>query len=297
MRKPDQASGYEKEVTENCERILVTLLRGLGPWKDSIYLVGGLTPRYLIKDKPPGIPPHAGSLDVDIVVELQVLTDTQAYYSLAENFQKLGFENAKNADGKKISWRWQTKIENGSIIVFELLTDDSELGGGKVQPLPIKGDISALNIPHSSMVFDHYEVGEIRAELLGNEGIAVETVRYADIVCFTCLKSYALYERHERKDAYDIVYCLENYEGGWKAVVRAFRTALEGEYKEVIESVLSILEKRFADDGITEGYKKDGPVAVAKFELSEKVELERRRILRQREVANLIAHLLREIKA
>ena len=95
MNKPNQASGYEKEVTENCERVLVTLLRGLGPWRDSIYLVVGLTPRYLIKDKPPRIPPHAGSFDVDIVVDLQVLANTQAYHSLEENFRKLGFEHVK----------------------------------------------------------------------------------------------------------------------------------------------------------------------------------------------------------
>ena len=53
MNKPRNADGYKNEVTENCERVLVTLLRGLGPWKDSIYLIGGLTPRYLIKAKPP----------------------------------------------------------------------------------------------------------------------------------------------------------------------------------------------------------------------------------------------------
>ena len=26
----------------------MTLLRGLGPWKESVFLVGGLTPRYLV---------------------------------------------------------------------------------------------------------------------------------------------------------------------------------------------------------------------------------------------------------
>ena len=52
MGKPEAASGYDKEVTENCERLLVTLLRNLGPWKKSIYLVGGLTPRYLIPKVP-----------------------------------------------------------------------------------------------------------------------------------------------------------------------------------------------------------------------------------------------------
>ena len=38
MAKPDHASGYDAEVTKNCERVLVTLLRGLGPWKNSVCL-------------------------------------------------------------------------------------------------------------------------------------------------------------------------------------------------------------------------------------------------------------------
>jgi len=62
MAKPTHAGGYDKEVTENCERVLVTLLRGLGPWKESVYLVGGLTPRYLV---PKGKKQHAGTGDVD----------------------------------------------------------------------------------------------------------------------------------------------------------------------------------------------------------------------------------------
>ena len=33
MNNSGQATDYENEVTENCERVLVTLLRGLGPWK------------------------------------------------------------------------------------------------------------------------------------------------------------------------------------------------------------------------------------------------------------------------
>ena len=60
----------------DCERVLVTLLRGLGPWKDSVFLVGGLTPRYLVPARPPAVPAHAGTLDVDVVIALQILTDT-----------------------------------------------------------------------------------------------------------------------------------------------------------------------------------------------------------------------------
>lgn len=41
MAKPATLDGYTDQYTVDCERVLVTLLRGLGPWKDSVYLVGG----------------------------------------------------------------------------------------------------------------------------------------------------------------------------------------------------------------------------------------------------------------
>ena len=88
-----------------------------------------------------------------------------------------------------------------------------ELGGGKVQALPTEKTISALNIPHASMVFDLHEVREIQAELLGSNGVAIEKVRYANLVCFTCLKSFAFDHRNERKDAHDLIYCLEHTSG------------------------------------------------------------------------------------
>jgi hypothetical protein len=68
MAKPTSANGYDKQVTENCERVLVTLLRGLGPWKDSVYLVGGLAPRYLVPKPTAGKVPHAGTGDVDSAI-------------------------------------------------------------------------------------------------------------------------------------------------------------------------------------------------------------------------------------
>ena len=297
MNKPSMASGYESSITENCERVLVTLLRGLGPWKDSVYLVGGLTPRYLVKAKPPEVPEHAGTGDVYIVVELQMLADTEAYHSLEENFKKLGFEHGENSKGEKVSWRWQTDAGNGATIILELLADDPELGGGKVQPLPTEGNISALNIPHSSMVFDHHEIIEISAELLGDDGVATEKVRHADLVSFTCLKAFALDQRYERKDAHDLVYCIEHCEGGLDTAVAAFAPALEGKHGDVVREALAILRRHFADDDGTEGFQKDGPVAVAKFELVDDVDSRDDRILRQRQASEVIMGLLEGLGA
>lgn len=297
MAKPATFDGYSDEYTVDCERVLVTLLRGLGPWKHSVYLVGGLTPRYLIAARPPVVPAHAGTLDVDIVIDLQILADTEAYHTLEDNLKKMGFERAENEKQQKLSWRWQTRTEHGALMVLELLADAPEIAGGKVQPLPTKGAISALNIPHSSIVFDLHQITEIQAELLGDNGVATEKIKHANLVSFTCLKSFAFDQRFERKDAHDLVYCIEHAPEGVDAVAEAFRNERSGKHGAVVKEVLAILRKRFVDDAKTEGYRKDGPVSVAKFELGEGNELERReaRALRQRQASDVIAQLLRRV--
>ena len=99
--------------TVDCERVLVTPLRGLGPWKESVYLIGGLTPRYLVAARPPVVPAH-GTLDVDIVIDLQILADTEAYHTLEDNLKRgWDSERAENSAGTKL-WRWQARTGHGA---------------------------------------------------------------------------------------------------------------------------------------------------------------------------------------
>ncbi len=281
MIKPTSLDGYSNACTLDCERVLVTLLRGLGPWKESVYLVGGLTPRYLVPKRPPAVPAHAGTLDVDIVIDLQILADTEAYHTLEDNLKRMGFERAENEQKQKLSWRWQTRTEHGALMVLEFLADAPQIAGGRVQALPTEGTISALNIPHSSIV----------------NGMATERVKHADIVSFTCLKAFAFDQRFERKDAHDLIYCIEHASEGLDAVVATFGRALAGKHAAVIRDALDILRRRFADDDATEGYRKDGPVSVAKFELGEADEPAQReaRALRQRQASDVVEQLLGQI--
>jgi hypothetical protein len=85
MAKPSILTGYSEEITRNCERVLVTLLRNLGPWKNSIFLIGGLTPRYLVKARPPEVPQHAGTLDLDVVIDLVILEDSHSWIEARRN--------------------------------------------------------------------------------------------------------------------------------------------------------------------------------------------------------------------
>jgi hypothetical protein len=297
VSKPTTLGAYHGRSALEFERVLVTLLRGLGPWKDSVYLVGGLTPRYLVKAQPPAVPPHAGTLDVDVVIELQILADIDAYQTLEENFKKMGFERAENDRGIKQSWRWKILMESGDPVILELLADDPARAGGRVQALPTTKAISALNIPHASIVFDLYDETPITAELIGNNGIVTETVRHANLVSFTCLKALAFDDRFEGKDAHDLIYCLTHANGELDAAAAEFRRARAGKHGAVIDTALGLLRNRFARDGITDGYLKDGPVAVAKFELGNSPEpsMRERRALRQREVSDLIDRLLDQV--
>lgn len=293
MTKPKTFDAYNGAVTEAAERVLVTLLRGFGPWKDTVFLVGGLTPRYLVAARPPEVPQHAGTGDVDVVVDVAILTDTEAYSTLEENLHAMGFERGTNENGVKVSWRWEARLETGATMVLEFLAEHPELGGGKVKVLPTEGNVSALNIPHASMVFDLHDTTELTAELLNGGGLATEVVRYANIVSFTCLKAFAFDHRNARKDAHDLVYCLEHYPGGLDSVISAFKDALAGSHAEAVQEALAKLKTRFVHEDPDQSYRRDGAVAVARFEdndadVDDNEEIRDLRILRQRQVAELM---------
>ena len=293
MTKPKTFDAYNGAVTEAAERVLVTLLRGFGPWKDTVFLVGGLTPRYLVAARPPEVPQHAGTGDVDVVVDVAILTDTEAYSTLEENLHAMGFERGTNESGVKVSWRWEARLETGATMVLEFLAEHPELGGGKVKVLPTEGNVSALNIPHASMVFDLHDTTELTAELLNGGGLATEVVRYANIVSFTCLKAFAFDHRNARKDAHDLVYCLEHYPGGLDSVISAFKDALAGSHAEAVQEALAKLKTRFVHEDPDQSYRRDGAVAVARFEdndadVDDNEEIRDLRILRQRQVADLM---------
>ena len=64
-----------------------------------------------------------------------------------------------------------------------------------------------------------------------------------------------------------------------------------------LDTVRIFLHRRFAQDDKTDGYRIDGPVSVAKFEIGEAAEPKQReaRVLCQRQVSDVIEQLLARI--
>lgn len=267
--KPKHQGGYTALHADLCERALVTLLRGLGPWKTGVYLAGGLVPRYLIQRQArgqQGLAPHAGTTDVDLVLDLQVLATVEAYRRLEQNLRALGFVRGTNDEGRVQHFSWRKPVGGGIAVVVDLLCDADSGEGGEVAELPGERRLSALKIPGAHLIIrDHIEV-ELTAALLDERGVAAETVRLANVVPFVVLKALAYEDRFEEKDAYDLVYCLMHYGHGPEDVAAQFadRLALWPD-EPLLQRAVEILRVRFASDEHTPGARKDGPISYARF--------------------------------
>ena len=88
------------------------------------------------------------------------------------------------------------------------------------------------------------------------------------------------------------------WRGGLDGAITKFKDTLAGQRAAVISAALAILRKRFCDPNPDEGYLREGPVAVARFEIEgddEDAEVREQRALRQRAVNDVISRLLGDL--
>lgn len=285
---------YNPKLTQECLQVLALLLSGIGQWKDSIVLIGGLTPEILVKAKPPDVPAYVGTADVDLVMDLAVIANPDAYTTFEEVLHKNGFVPLA-PDGKP-SWRWEFTTKSGTKVRLEFVADDPGMEEWKVRAVPEHGRLGALNVRQASIVFDLSETKTIKVDLPGELGVTQQDVRHADIVGFTVLKILAFRSRGEGKDAHDLVYCLQHGEHSMEEIADRFVAALQSKHGAVIQHALEDMAAAFGDDAETEGFRKDGPSRGALFEIAGDTPEEReRRRLRQREYSEIVNRLLKAV--
>ena len=249
----DHQSAYDDVTTGRCERALVTLLGDIGPWSERIYLVGGLAPRYIVGTLPAGAAPHVGTTDVDLVIGLALGDDSpETYRTLANNLKTSGFRG-------EMSFRWKRRVE-GVTVTVEFLCETDEVEPGRIfRPRADAGSaLGAFNVRGAQLVTRDYLYRTITAERLDGGGLSRVEVRVANILSYTVLKILAFQDRHENKDAYDLVYCLLNFgDGPEDAGLAGSRSLIRDEPQ--VRDALRMLGERFA--AVTH----DGPIAYGAF--------------------------------
>jgi predicted nucleotidyltransferase len=252
--KQSHRSEYDEETTGRCERALVTVLGSVGLWRERIYLVGGLAPRYIVGQLPEEAEPHIGTTDVDLVIALAVETDQpETYWTLATNLERCGFQQVEP------SFRWRRDVD-GIPVVVELLGESADTQPGRTfRPREGTGTkLSVLNIPGSNLAAQDFIVVPIERERLDGGGLSRVDVRVANVLPYTVLKIHAFQDRHENKDSYDLVFTLRFYPGGVAAGGAAAAASPIATHPLVREG-LQLLEKRFASADL------DAPIAYAQF--------------------------------
>lgn len=255
MSSRDHYTDYDEEATARCERALVTLLGDLGPWRERIYLVGGLAPKYLVGRLPPGARGHVGTADVDLVVGLALGDEApETYRTLRNNLEKSGFQQLQP------SFRWSRDVDGVTVLVEFLCETDEVAPGNIFQP---KGEatgsgFSAFNVRGAHLVRDDYIDLEIEQERLDNGGRSRVTMRIAGLMPYVVLKILAFQDRHENKDSYDLVFTLLNHSGGPQAAGELASHSPVSAHPQVREAI-ALLAKRFDEPG------QDGPTAYASF--------------------------------
>jgi hypothetical protein len=255
LSKRAHFTDYDEETTARCERALVTLLGDLGPWRERIYLVGGLAPKYLVGRVPPGSRAHVGTTDVDLVIGLALGDDApETYRTLKNNLEKSGFRQ------REPSFRWSRDVD-GLTILVEFLCETNEVEPGRIfQP---RGEatgsgFAAFNVRGAHLVRDDFLERDIEGDRLDNGGHSRITMRMANLMPYVVLKIFAFQDRHENKDSYDLVFTLLNYPGG-PQVAGGEATKSPIISNPQVDNAITLLAERFADT------QQDGPTAYASF--------------------------------
>lgn len=250
----DHHTGYDRFATDRCERVLLTLLGDVGPWSERIYLAGGLAPRYLVGQLPPGAGAHVGTTDVDLIIGLALGDGVpETYRTLHNNLNNAGFQQVEP------SFRWSRTVDDANVHVEFLCETDQVAPGTIYRPREGAGSkIGAFNVRGAQLVTQDYIERVIEGDRLDDGGRSTVTVRVAGLLTYTVLKILAFQDRHENKDAYDLVFVVANYPGGPAAAGRASADSPIAGHHQVAEAI-ALLAARFADAS------HDGPHAYASF--------------------------------
>ncbi len=224
----DHFTDYDEASTARCERALVTLLGDVGPWRERIYLIGGL---------------------------------------------------------EESNFRWARRVDGVSVVVEFLCETEAVPAGSVFRPKAgsTGSKVGAFNVRGAHLVGRDFVEREIEGERLDGGGRSKVTVRVANVLPYTVLKILAFQDRHENKDAYDLVFCLLHFGDGPDAAGNAAARSVLARDARVTEG-LALLGERFRD------VEQDGAAAYGKF-LAEPDDPEDSARLRREAVATVRAFL------
>ena len=250
---------YPKLAVKAAESVLLELVHILGEYLDSIVVIGGMVPRYLITETEE---PHVGTTDVDLALDHRRF-DEPGYQTLHQLLTHHHYE----VDRKQpFIYRREIMMDGKNVIVQVDLLSGEYGGTGRERRTQTIQDVRPRKARGADLAFDEPVHVKITGELPGGAKDTV-TIPVAGIVPFIVMKAMAMRDRFKRKDPYDVYYCLRYFPGGVEKIVEHMKL-LKG--NKLVQEALGILKEKF------DSPKHVGPSHIAEFlELSDPDEVAR----------------------
>jgi len=220
MSEPNVAADYDDRGARAAHAVLMELDQVLGAHRDAFVIIGGTVPSLLLPSAG-----HIGSLDVDINLDTEKLAD-HGYAELIEKLDAAKYErNVKEL--KPFQLRRVVDLKDGGdpvAVIVDLLMPK----GAKTQknrPKLVEG-LRVQEADGGAVALRSNLKMMIAGTMPDGRKNEVEML-VASIPALLVMKGYALVQRDKKKDAYDIYFCIRNYEDGIDALAAGCRKLLE----------------------------------------------------------------------
>jgi hypothetical protein len=221
--EPQLASDYDDRTTAAVKSVLIEIGQVLGSFRGKFAVVGGTVPWLLLDNE---AMPHVGSMDVDLSLNAEALGDGE-YAKLVELLMKQGYEQ-RAALRKFQLVRTVPSADGGDpihVVVDFLMPRDVEITKNKPALIP---DFAVQRADAADLATHYHEIIPIEGTM-PDGGPNRAKIAVCSIPALLAMKGHALDGRQKQKDAYDIYYCIRNYEGGPEALAEDCRPLLEHE--------------------------------------------------------------------
>lgn len=247
---PQTATEYTDRVSGAVRSALLEIGQILGSFEGKFAVAGGAVPWLLLEADDMQ---HVGTIDIDLALNAEALGDGE-YVRLVEALMRNGYEQSKAR--RKFQLVRMVAVADGGppvdVIVDFLMPRDVEIE--KHIP-PFLSEFAVQRASGADLAVRFPQLTAIEGVMPGGGHNRVQ-IAVASIPALLAMKGHALLRRQKRKDAYDVYYCIRNYEGGPEALAEACRPLLD--IKDAREGYLGIAEKFASEDMI-------GPVWVRRF--------------------------------
>ena len=268
-------SDMDEGLVKASQTILLEIMTVLGAYRDSLVLVGGWAPYFIVEtfkaDDDNFI--HVGSLDIDIAVNPKKVSEDE-YASILKLIGERGYKNSSDREGRIIPFVFEKSIsipgyEEPQLIEIDFLGPEYGGRGRQHRHQIVQSDFFVRKARGVDIVFEHFFTYGLKGNL--PEGACNEIeIKVADPVSVLTMKGIVIDLRYSEKDAYDIYSVIAHYKGGFQAVAEMVKPYKKN--KLVNEGLINIQKKFKTKDSI-------GPQWVADFLLSGEIGEERDRVV------------------